>query len=91
MVVRVEEEEEAAALDAPWDLRWSEEATGADSGFGTACGEVGIEVVGSAGGGARAGNAGEPFVRRTGPAAGTGGVGAEAGRWRGWAGGAERW
>lgn len=88
-MVRVEEEE--AALDARWDLTWSEAVTGADSGFGTACGEVGIVVVGSAGGGARAENVGEPYVRRTGPAAETGGVGAEAGRWRGWAGGAGMW
>lgn len=87
--VRVEQE---AALNAPWDLRWSEGGVEADSGFGIACGAVGAVVVaGSAGGGARAVNVDEPTGWRTGPAAETGGAGAEAGRWRGWAGGAERW
>lgn len=84
--------EQEAALKSPWGPRWSGGGTEADSGSGIACGEVGVVVVaGSAGGGARAVNVDELTGWRTGPAAETGGAGAEAGRWRGWAGGAERW
>lgn len=91
----VEEVEEEAIPNSLWDQTWSEGGTGADSGCEIACGEVGFDaVVGTARDDVRAVTVDDQFGWQTGPDAVTGGAGAQAERWRGWAGeagGAERW
>lgn len=91
----VEEVEEEVVLNALWDQTWSAEGTGVDSGWQIVYGEIGTDdVVGSAGGDVMAATADDRSGWKTGPDAVTGGAGAEAGSWKGWADeaeGAGRW
>lgn len=88
-------EGEGALVGALWDQTESGGGTGADSGHGTVYGgTTGIAAgFGTAEGDVRAGNVDGQFWWKTGLGAAIGGVGEEAGKWRGWAagaGGAER-
>lgn len=83
----------AVVPDALWGQTASGGGTGADFGIVYGGTEFGVGVV-IAVDDVRAGTVDGWFGWRTGPDVGTGVVGTEAGKWKGWAGvagGAERW